>query len=549
MRALAVVLAAAVLAAAGCGAATDPPAGSTLAATWIDRDGNGVLESGPGEPLRDRTDLAGARAPGAVLATVGTMTDVHVRDEESPARPTFLDRLGPPFTSTFRPQDALSTQVLTAAVRSLDAARPQAVVVTGDLIDSAQGNELRMAGEALRGGVVHPDSGRPGYQGPQRTSDPDPAYYRPDVDPPRHPGLLARAQRPFPSPGLRMPWYALPGNHDLLVAGEIAADPRTNAIATGDRMLVRPSRTLHVTRSEAALSHGLIDRVLREGLPGRTIHVPPDPTRRELSPAQAVAALRRLTGHGGAGPRMDQAFDLGPHVRAILLDTVRRDRGAGGIVTPAQGAWLARELRAAGDRWVLVLSHQPLTSDTNAGRVLRLLDRDPRVVATLAGDSHHNRIRARHTSAGGYWAIQTASLADFPQQARMLRLRATAGGGVALETWILDTAPDPGGADVARQLAYLDAQGGRPDGDAGRRLDRNVRLFKAAPRSWREHDRGARRPQVSRAYPCSSRSESGRGCHAPRACPGTGRPRRRRGARRRMVGPSPAGRLGCLAHR
>jgi 3',5'-cyclic AMP phosphodiesterase CpdA len=484
VRRLAILLAVgALVAGSGCGSSADPPApgGSTLAATWIDRDGNGILEAGRGEPLRNRTDLAPARAPGRVLATAGTVTDIHVRDEESPARPTFLDRLGPPFTSTFRPQEALSTQVLTAAVRSLDAARPQAVVVTGDVVDSAQANEFRMAGEALRGGTVHPDSGARGYQGPQRATNPDPAYYRPGVDPPRHPGLLARAQRPFPSPGLRMPSYVVPGNHDLLVAGEIAADARTNAIATGDRMLVAPSRALRVTRREAALSHQLIDRVLRHGLPGQTIHVAPDPTRRELSPAQAVAALRRMAGRGGTGPRMDQAFDLGPHVRAILLDTVRRDRGAGGLVTPAQAAWVARELRTAGNRWVLVFSHQPLTSDTGGDLVLRLLDRDPRVVATLAGDTHHNRIRARHTPAGGYWTIQTASLADFPQQARILRLRATAGGGVALETWVLDTAPDPNGADIARRLAYLDAQGGRPDGDAGTRLDRNVRLFKAAP--------------------------------------------------------------------
>jgi hypothetical protein len=31
--------------------------------------------------------------------------------------------------------------------------------------------------------------------------------------------------------------------------------------------------------------------------------------------------------------------------------------------------------------------------------------------------------------------------------------------------------------DVSRQLAYLDAQGGRPAGFVGGRLDRNVRLF------------------------------------------------------------------------
>jgi hypothetical protein len=76
--------------------------------------------------------------------------------------------------------------------------------------------------------------------------------------------------------------------------------------------------------------------------------------------------------------------------------------------------------------------------------------------------------------------VQTAALADYPQQGRALRVRATPGGGTVLETWMLDTAPDPL-ADTARALAYLDAQGGRPDRDAGRRIDRNVRLYRRAP--------------------------------------------------------------------
>ena len=477
-------LAVAVLAAA-CGGGGDdgasaPPSsaadGSTLRATFVDRDGDGTLERGAGEPLRARTDLGPAAGPGPVLGSVGIVTDVHIRDEESPARPVFLDRLGPPFSAVFRPQEALTLQVLTAAVRALDAARPDAVVDNGDLIDNAQANEMAAAKRVLDGGLVDPDSGAPGYDGVQSASDPDPAYYRPGVDPPRHPGLLARAARSFRSPGLRAPWYPVAGNHDLLVAGELARTAQTDAVAVGEEQLVRPDPSLRVGRSEQALDARTIDRLLRNGLPGTTRRVAADPARRELTPRGAVAALR-----SGAGPRLDYAFDVGPRIHAIVLDTVQRAKGAGGVVTPREVAFLRRELRRAGDRWVLVFTHQPLAGLDGAGSLQRALDADPRVLAAIAGDTHHNKITAHPTAAGGYWQITTSALADFPQQARMLRVRETAGGGAVIETWMVDTAPDPL-ADTARALAFLDAQGGRPDRNAGGRLDRNVRLYRSAPR-------------------------------------------------------------------
>jgi hypothetical protein len=80
---------------------------------------------------------------------------------------------------------------------------------------------------------------------------------------------------------------------------------------------------------------------------------------------------------------------------------------------------------------------------------------------------------------GRYWLIGTSSLADFPQQSRTFRLRETP-AGVALETWMVDH-DGAGLAGVARELAYLDAQGGRPQGFAGRLEDRNVRLFVDGP--------------------------------------------------------------------
>ncbi len=489
--ALLAALAALVLAGAGCGGEDRASTtGSTLKATWIDPDGDGVLQRGPGEPLRDRTDLAPARAPGRVLATIGQITDTHVRDEESPARVTFLDRLGGPFKPTFRPQETLTTQAFASGIRALDADDPDLLLVTGDIVDNAEETEYDQALEVLRPGArVDPDTGAKGYDGPQRADDPNPAFYRPDVDPPLHPGLLTAAQAPFTAPPQPAPWIPIPGNHDVLAAGEVTPTAATNAVATGDRTLVRPREGLDVPLDAKGASAEVNALIAGGRLPGQTARIAPDPRRRFLTPAEGRARLRAAsalarTPVDPAAPGLSTVRDIGSRVRLVTLDFDQAGEGSGGSVSDAHVAFLRRALAGAGDRWVLVASHQPLTKASGGERLLALLDRSPRVLATIAGDTHHHSITPRRSAAGGYFMITTSAIADFPQQARTLRVRETAGGGAVLETWAVDTSGvgRVGAlADTARELAYLDAQGGRPGGNAGSPRDRNVRLYKAAP--------------------------------------------------------------------
>lgn len=164
-------------------------------------------------------------------------------------------------------------------------------------------------------------------------------------------------------------------------------------------------------------------------------------------------------------------------MRVVVLDLVRRAGGSGGIVHPGQPAWLRSELAAAGDRTVVVFSHQPLDTTAAGPGLLAELDRSRHVLAVVSGHTHRNRITPRPGANGGYWLISTASLIDFPQQARALRVVETE-RGVALETWMLDHVSDAGAlGTISRELAYLDAQGGRPQGLAGRRDDRNATLY------------------------------------------------------------------------
>jgi hypothetical protein len=480
---------------AGCGASARAPArsGSTLLSTWGDPIGDAQLRVGPGEPFVPRVDLGPRAAAVSELATIAHVTDAHVLDASSPARVTFLDRLGAPFESTFRPQEALTAQVLAGACAAVRALAPQLVIQGGDLIDNDQSNELALALTALRGGLVRPGSGSRGYYGVQLASDPDPFYYRPDVDAPQHPGLLRRAVGPFVSGGAGAPWIPVLGDHDALVAGELVPTALTESLAVGDRALwdlprgVTPPPGVKLTTGPGASPDGppqplLVNQLLTQALGGPTVPVSADPARREMSFDEVVARLRAGAASvplGAPAPALDYTVDIGARVRLIVLDLVRRAGGSGGLARPDQIASLDRQLAAAGDRWVVVVSHQPLVSSEGGDALLALLDRAPRVIATLSGHTHRNLIVPRRSAAGGYWQISTASLIDYPQQARALRFVATAGGGVAIQTWMLDHVFVGRLGEISRELSYIDAQGGRPKGFMGTRLDRNVVLHRA----------------------------------------------------------------------
>ncbi|MBV9606373.1 MAG: metallophosphoesterase, partial [Solirubrobacterales bacterium] len=393
----AIVLGAGALLAAGCGGggAGATLTGSTEVSTWADPAGTGTLRPGPGEPLIARTELGPARPAERVIATLVHLTDAHVLDASSPARVPFLDRLGDPFESTFRPQETLTAQVLTGVCRAVRALGPDAVIQGGDLIDNDQLNELRWALAALRGGLVRTGP----YYGVQLASDPDPFYYRPDLDAPQHPGLLADAGRAFVGPGVRGPVYPVLGDHDILVAGELAPTDTTRALALGEQALWELPTGLSLPPGTELTSGGspdgpplpgLVDHFLAAALAGPKVRVPSDPRRRQLSPAEATELLR-----AGTRGSLDYVADVGRNLRLIVLDLARRAGGSGGLVRPDQPGWLASQLRELGERWAIIVSHQPLTSAEGGDQLLGLLDAHPRVLAVLAGHTHRNSIEPR----------------------------------------------------------------------------------------------------------------------------------------------------------
>lgn len=476
---------------AGCGSraagAEAAPDGSTLMSTWADPHGTGQLQVGPGESLFDREELSPKAAYRRTLGTVAHLTDAHVMDAASPARVTFLARLGPPFQSTFRPQEALTAQVFVGAVQAVRALGPDLVLQGGDLIDNDQSNELVNAISILKGGRIHPGSGPHGYFGVQSEIDPDPFYYRPDVDAPRHPRLLEDAVKEFRSPGIGAPWLPVLGDHDVLVQGELVPTDLTRMLALGGRALwtlpqnltVPPDLKLQASNSpDGPPLSGSVNDFLLQALQGPTVRVPADPHRAELSVEDVIAPLRAATGGVGAADRLDYVHDLGERLRFVVLDLASRVGGSGGRVVDGQVEFVESALDGAAGRFVVFVSHQPLRQSVGGDTIQSVLDSSPNVVLTLAGHTHHNRIEPRRTAHGGYWNIETASLIDYPQQSRALRFHET-DDGIAIETWMLDHVPGNRVAEISRELSFLQATGGRPGDFSGSRSDRNAVLFRA----------------------------------------------------------------------
>ncbi|MFM9134275.1 MAG: metallophosphoesterase [bacterium] len=475
---------------------------------------------GPGERItggapgdggwRDLVVVADDGAPdvdGELLARVVHVSDTHVCDAESPARLEYLDRFSDPDSAyrdrvgnvgTYRPQEILTVQVLAAMVEAINAADGiDAVIVTGDLIDNAQSNERSWCRTMLDGGTVEPWSGDPQvsqWVGSREGFPWDERYWHPDGPSggtiadipmraygyPRVPGLVEAARRAVESRGLRVPWIPVPGNHDALLQGTVYADASLRDLALGDRRI-------------SGLPAGGSPLMLLEGVapigPARYVHVDespaapvtPDPRRRILE----VEELDRPWVHDVGG------------VRFIALDTVNPDGGWQGSVGSAQLRWLRQMLEDSAGRYVVVLSHHPswcLTNPHTAGEprhlaaeVVHLLLEHPCVVGWLSGHVHaHASLWHGDGEGNGFWEITTASLIDWPQQARRLEILRQ-GGRIALRSEVLDhAAPVPwspdgigdalGLASVSRVLAANDYHDrtGRHEGREGRPADRNA---------------------------------------------------------------------------
>jgi len=465
--------------------------------------------NGPGgwRPLVDlqTPDHFGQRPTGPVtpLATAIVTSDWHVCDQNSPARLEYLDRffdpdyphrvmVGP--VGTYRPQEFLTRHVADSFVRVANSVRHgpmwsrtvDSVVITGDVIDNGQRNELADFLTLMIGGEF--DRRDLSYWVGGEASLFDEHYWHPEngsrtvVDRPtrlfgypRVPGLLSGAEAKFTTPGLIHPWFAVHGNHDALLQGTVAASDSLNKLATGIHRIVGVSADTRWPDIMPAIGK-IGPAAYVHSLDFPTENVPPDESRHVIEGGefrQAMAQAGGLpVGHGFASQHTDDlrnyfVAELGELV-LVTLDTVNPHGGYEGSVDVEQLVWLADTLATHRDRQVVVASHHPPDSITNgyhpAGHeqralgeaVLTTLHAAGNVVTWLTGHEHRHAVQLHVGPRGTVFPeISTASLVDWPQQGRVVEWGLDSSGSLVISSSVLDHSGPIAPDDATNEVDFL----------------------------------------------------------------------------------------------
>ena len=420
------------------------------------------------------------------------LSDLHVCDAQSPTRPEYLDRHADPDSpirelvgtiGTYRPHSMLSPHVVESMIQALNKITTgplsgheiAGAIITGDTTDNAQKNEVSWYLALLDGLEIRPDSGDFNkYEGSidDGAQHYDVRYWHPHGTPagksdddarakygfPIVPNLLNSCRAPFKATGLNFPWFAVHGNHDALLQGTVAPDSIiVSEMIDGKRYTDLPSTTTLLE----VLSQ--FQEVGPAGYPAAGdapfINVAGDVERRAVE--RGEFAQMHLDspglpkGHGFTQTNaQNKTMYYSTHiqgVKLIVVDSVNHFGGWQGSLDSEQFEWLEKEISES-DHPVVLASHHPLSKMFNdyapIGRrvcvdeIRTMLLKYPKVIAWLAGHEHRHHIEwiGDVEEESGFWQIETASHADWPQQSRTVEIVKSESGDIFFGLSVIDHA-------------------------------------------------------------------------------------------------------------
>jgi Calcineurin-like phosphoesterase len=464
------------------------------------RDRFGKTHKGEGEPYIERDDLNGASSSNGTIAIPSSLayfaqlTDVHITDEESPARaihsPVAAD-------SAWRPNESYSLQMLDGAINTINQfsllREHDFLLFSGDMIDNRLLVEVNSFLDVVEGNLVNPDTG---------------------IDDDPRPGNLPDPHDPFDAHGLNsnIPWYICLGNHDKWTIGSI--DSQLLADPTGDSATLWISDYVEPTCFDQP---PCIDGYCYSETPDRchmptndgyysSDYVPPDPDRSYLDNFSWMLKIIASTtngpaGHGLSQENVDSDFTYNsvdnavPNlpVALITLDTTSSctatDKSTGDMDS-AQLAWLEEQLvfYETENKLVILMSHHPGNEIENvSAEFIALLNEYPNVILHVVGHGHRNKVYPHPAPSGmdphhGYWEIQTPSLIDWPQQIRFHEIADLGDGTGVIYSTLVDIAIEPDTTpEGSRFYSLLYVNEGIGAMGRGTPEDRNVALRFAWP--------------------------------------------------------------------